>query len=175
MTAPWRKAASFAARAHHGQMRDDGRTPYFAHAARVAMTVAEVFRCHDPVALAAAMLHDTIEDTPTDFDDIEEHFGAETAACVAALTKNMTLREGAREEDYERRLAAGPWQARLVKLADVLDNLSDALDAGHSGPRLAKTLRKCRTALDLAAADAHRPEIAAAIDAVRSAVRRAGG
>ena len=57
----WQQAASFAARAHHGQMRRDGKTPYVAHPLRVAMTVRHVFGCEDEVCLAAAMLHGLIQ------------------------------------------------------------------------------------------------------------------
>ena len=78
----WQRAASFAARAHAGQVRKDGVTPYFAHPVRVAMIVREVFGCDDEVALAAAFLHDTIEDTRTDYDDLLGAFGPRVADCV---------------------------------------------------------------------------------------------
>ncbi|MCA9299128.1 MAG: bifunctional (p)ppGpp synthetase/guanosine-3',5'-bis(diphosphate) 3'-pyrophosphohydrolase, partial [Phycisphaerales bacterium] len=87
----FQRAASFAARRHRHQLRKDGHTPYVAHVYRVAMTVRHVFGCDDLATLAAAVLHDTIEDTDTDFDDIEEAFGTEVALLVAALTKNMLL------------------------------------------------------------------------------------
>ncbi len=87
----FQEAAAFAARAHRHQLRKDGRTPYVSHVVRVALTVTQVFWCDDPVVLAAALLHDTIEDTTTDYDDLAERFGKEVADCVAALTKNMTL------------------------------------------------------------------------------------
>src|SRR5712671_6096092 len=121
----WQQAASFAARAHLNQVRKDGSTPYFSHPARVAMTVAHVFGCEDEVVIAAAFLHDTIEDTQTDYDDIEEHFGKPVADCVAALTKNMILPESRREKDYYERLRRADWRARLVKLGDAYDNYCD--------------------------------------------------
>ncbi len=128
----WRRAAAYAARMHHHHARKDGRTPYFAHPARVAMTVRDTFGCDDPAALAAAFLHDTIEDTPADYDDIHDRFGRDVADLVAALSKNMLLPEPEREADYDRRLAAADWRARLVKLADVLDNAED-LDTRPDG------------------------------------------
>lgn len=162
----WQRAASFAARAHAGAVRKDGRTPYVAHPFRVAMTVRHVFGCGDEVAIAAALLHDTIEDTTTDYDDIEEHFGGEVAGCVAALSKNMILREDEREADYDARLAAGPWQARLVKLADVYDN---TIDRTPKNPQTESRLRNRRErALKLAACDADRPEVARAMACVRA-------
>ncbi|MEL6498892.1 MAG: HD domain-containing protein [Planctomycetota bacterium] len=121
----WRRAAAFAARMHASHARKDGRTPYFSHPARVAMTVRDTFGLDDADAIAAAFLHDTIEDTPADYDDIADRFGPAVAGLVAALTKNMLLPEAEREADYDARLARADWRARLVKLADVLDNSED--------------------------------------------------
>ena len=109
----WQQAASFAAERHQHHTRKDGRTPYVAHVYRVAMTVRDLFGCDDGEAIAAALLHDTIEDTPTDFDDIEGRFGTTVAEIVAALTKNMLLREDEREADYDARLVQADWRARL--------------------------------------------------------------
>lgn len=122
----WQQAAAFAAAAHQHAVRRDGRTPYFAHPARVAMTVACLFNCHDPETLAIALLHDTIEDTGTDYDDVFERFGETIARGVACLTKDMRLPEDERERAYDEQLRTGPWQAQLVKLADVFDNYLDA-------------------------------------------------
>jgi len=148
----WQRAASLAARAHHHQVRKDGVTPYFSHPARVAMVVSQVFGCTDDVALAVAFLHDTIEDTTVDYDDLSRDFGNPVADCVASLTKNMAMQEEAREREYDLRLAAADWRARLVKLADQYDNYSDAASLGAAGR--AKTELKCRRAMALAAADA---------------------
>jgi guanosine-3',5'-bis(diphosphate) 3'-pyrophosphohydrolase len=101
----WPKAASFAARYHQNQMRKDGKTPYIAHPFRVAMTVRDVFGVDDPVALAAALLHDVIEDTTADYDDLDREFGSEVARVVASLTKDMRLPEKEREAAYDRQLA----------------------------------------------------------------------
>src|SRR5687768_1806066 len=121
----WQQAASFAARAHAGQLRKDGRTPYVAHPVRVALTVRHVFGIDDETALVAALLHDVIEDTKTDYDDLAEEFGRDAADAVAALTKDGRLPEPEREAAYDRQLSAASWQARLVKLADVYDNFCD--------------------------------------------------
>jgi len=166
----WQQAISFAARAHRGHVRRDGVTPYAAHPFRVAMAVLAVFECRDEVALVAAVLHDTIEDTPTDFDDIESAFGTEVAEVVAALTKNMLLREADRELDYDRRLAAAPWQARLVKLGDTYDNLADAHwpGSGNGAKRRQRAIDRARRTIELARPDADvHPEIARAIDTLQ--------
>lgn len=167
----WRSAIDFAARAHAGHTRRDGRTPYVAHVVRVAMIVREVFGCDDPETIAAAYLHDTIEDTPTDRDDIERRFGAVVAGAVAALTKNMILPEAEREPEYDARLAAADWRARLVKLADVYDNGLDTLAESESGKRRTKMVAKIDRALTLAEADLtgeHAETMSRAIDVVRS-------
>jgi guanosine-3',5'-bis(diphosphate) 3'-pyrophosphohydrolase len=119
-------AISFAARAHHGQIRKDGKTPYVSHVFRVCFILRDVFEIDDRQALTAAALHDTVEDTTTDFDDIEEAFGKEVASWVAALSKDKRLEQDAREAAYERTLADAPWQVQVCKLADVLDNAIDA-------------------------------------------------
>ncbi|MBX3402475.1 MAG: bifunctional (p)ppGpp synthetase/guanosine-3',5'-bis(diphosphate) 3'-pyrophosphohydrolase [Phycisphaeraceae bacterium] len=147
----WQRAASFAAAAHRHQTRRDGVTPYAAHAFRVALTVRHVFNCDDPVCLAAALLHDVIEDTGVDYDEIMDRFGPAVADCVAALTKNMALPEAQREAEYDAQLANADWRARLVKLADQYDNLCDLL--GTDAAFRARAVERARRALALAERD----------------------
>lgn len=120
------EASSFAARAHDGQYRKDGETPYAAHPFRVCLIVRDVFGFNDPRMLLAALLHDTIEDTTTDFDDLEKQFGSEVASWVAYLTKDKRLADDERETAYIDGLLQAPWQVQVCKLADVYDNLSDS-------------------------------------------------
>lgn len=120
----WQDASAFSTRAHRHQARNDG-TPYASHPARVAMTIAVVFSFDDPEILAAAFLHDTIEDCDVDYDDLLELFGRNVADYVAAMSKDMRLEEPMREVAYDKQLADGPWQGRLIKLADVYDNYTD--------------------------------------------------
>lgn len=159
----WQLAASYAARAHNHQYRKDKKTPYVAHPFRVAMVLRDIFGCDDEVTIAAALLHDTIEDTRTDFDAIHKRFGLDVARCVACMTKNMLLIEEERESDYDRRLAEGPWQARLIKLADVYDN---AMDLPRPGMRR-KCIARCERALALTEGDRERAFFSAARAAVR--------
>lgn len=168
LTPLWQKAASFAARAHAAQIRKDGKTPYVAHVFRVAMTVRDVFGCDDPVAICTALLHDTIEDTATDYDDIESRFGEPVAVCVAAVTKNMLLREDIREADYDARLANAPWQARMVKLADVYDNACDL----HPTMRVTKNIERCERALARTVRDDAHPAFPGARHAVEGMLAR---
>ncbi|MCA9275978.1 MAG: HD domain-containing protein [Phycisphaerales bacterium] len=159
----WQLAASYAARAHNHQYRKDKKTPFVAHPFRVAMVLRDIFGCDDEVAICTALLHDTIEDTRTDFDDINKRFGRSVAQCVACMTKNMLLIEPEREKDYDKRLAEGPWQARIVKLADVYDN---GMDLPRPGLRR-KCLLRCERALALSEADTDHEAFIAARAAVR--------
>jgi len=120
------RAISFAARFHEGQVRKDGKTPYVAHPARVLAVLTNVFGVKDPEVLAAGVLHDTIEDTLADCDDLIEKFGERVAGFVAILTKDKRLPEEERERTYFEALAAAPLEVKLCKLADTYDNLDDS-------------------------------------------------
>ena len=146
MTELLQNAIAFATRAHAGQLRKDGITPYISHPLRVAFTVAELFQCHDQHVLSAAVLHDTIEDTTKDFDDLVDAFGSEVAKIVAALTKDSRLPEREREEQYFNKLKEANWKVRLVKLADAYDNLCDSKTSAEP----TKATKKAKLALGLA-------------------------
>jgi HD domain len=130
-------AISFSARAHQNQFRKDGSTPYHAHPMRVAAITAS-WGVEDESALIAAILHDTIEDTTTDYDDIESAFGEEAARMTALLTKNSCLPEAKREASYYKILSASDWRVRVIKLADGYDNLLDSKYAKVPVTALAK-------------------------------------
>jgi (p)ppGpp synthase/HD superfamily hydrolase len=138
----WLDAIALAARAHHGQLRKDRRTPYVSHVFRVCLIVRDLFGCNDAGTLIAAVLHDTIEDTTTDYDDLAEAFGTEVANWVAALTKNKSLPHDEREAAYGQVLAKAPWQVQLCKLADIYDNLTDSGHLTAAGQQ--KTLGNAR-------------------------------
>jgi guanosine-3',5'-bis(diphosphate) 3'-pyrophosphohydrolase len=143
---PLLEAMSFAARAHDGQIRKDGKTPYVSHAFRVCLIVRHVFGIDDSAMLTAAVLHDTIEDTTTDFDDLETRFGAEVAQWVACLSKDKRLQDDEREAQYRAGLATAVWQVKACKLADIFDNL---LDCRHlSADHRRRTVKRCRLYLD---------------------------
>lgn len=157
------KAISYAARRHRGQTRKDGVTPYAAHPMRVMLSVLREFGEADPETLAAAVLHDTIEDTSTDFDAVAEEFGAKVAGYVALLTKDKRLPEEEREDRYFEGLAGAPRPVRLCKIADTLDNLRDA--AGPGGGNREKTLGKARRLLTIFGGD---PSLERALGVLRA-------
>jgi guanosine-3',5'-bis(diphosphate) 3'-pyrophosphohydrolase len=140
------EAVAFAARAHQGQRRKDGATPYVSHVFRVCLVLRHVFGIDDRQALMAAALHDTVEDTNTDFDDLEANFGKEVASWVAVLSKDKRAPEEQREQAYAGALARAPWQVKVCKLADVYDNVMDSL---HSEPQQrAHVLKRAHYYLD---------------------------
>lgn len=169
------EAAAFAARAHQHQLRKDGKTPYVSHVFRVCLVVRHVFGFDEPDMLAAALLHDTIEDTATDCDDIVERFGPVVAGWVAALTKDMRLPHEEREAEYVAALASAPWQVKVCKMGDIYDNLNDS--ASISAAHQRRTCEKSRTYLD--AVSAGLPEKAQAafalVEAKLAAVEAAAG
>lgn len=120
------RAISFAARKHVGQVRNDGCTPYAAHTTRVMTIAAAHFGIDDAEVLAAAALHDTIEDCDCDYDELAEEFGERVARIVATLSKDKRLVEDERERVYFAALAAAPIEVKLCKLADLFDNLLDS-------------------------------------------------
>lgn len=137
------KAASFAVKCHQNQLRRDGVTPYIAHPFRVVLILQHLFHCDDPVVLAAGLLHDAIEDTPTDYDEVAEHTNHEVAQLVSSLSKDMRGPRAALDELYEKRLMDASWQARLIKMADIYDNLCDSIASGlpvDVGQKVARAL-----------------------------------
>lgn len=141
------RAISYAGRRHGRQMRKDGATPYFAHPCRVLFILTHVFKVTDPEVLAAGVLHDTVEDTTTDFDDIAEHFGTRVAGFVSTLSKDKRLPEEVREKAFFSALAAAPLEVKLCKMADTLDNVCDV--GGLTPAHGEKTRKKARHVLEI--------------------------
>lgn len=158
----WQRASDLAARRHQHQLRDNDLTPYIAHPMRVAITLSAVFGVQDERILAAAILHDLIEDTPVDHDEIVQHFDAEIAEWVSAMSKDMRLKHDVREAAYDEQLAAAAWPARLIKLGDVFDNLSDA-----TGDKIASGIKKAHRAIGLAGEE---PELQVAVQHLKERV-----
>jgi hypothetical protein len=107
------RAAALARYAHRGQVDKAGK-PYWTHPARVAQRVA----VRRPELVAAAWLHDVVEDTDVTLEEIESMFGPQVAQWVDALTH----RPGEDRVDYLARVShAGPGPV-AIKRADIADN-----------------------------------------------------
>lgn len=113
-------AKEFATRRHGNARRRHGLAIHHVHEVVGNLKQACV---QDTKTLCTAWLHDTIEDTNTDYDDIKDRFGADVADCVAALSKDKRLARRQRDTTYEAQLRVAPWRAKVVKLADILANL----------------------------------------------------
>jgi guanosine-3',5'-bis(diphosphate) 3'-pyrophosphohydrolase len=115
-----RYALAFARARHGRQMRRGSDTPYWVHLVRVAMELSR-WGESSPEVLQAALLHDTVEDTPTSIAEIRAGFGDEVAGLVDWLTCPDAQCELAGY--YERLAVQAPLRAQLIKLADRTDNL----------------------------------------------------
>ncbi|PAV81645.1 hypothetical protein WR25_17486 isoform A [Diploscapter pachys] len=120
------KATDFAARRHRFQKRKDpAQTPYINHPIGVAFILTNEAKVFDSAVIAAAMLHDTVEDTKTTFDEIKEHFGQEIHDIVKECTDDKSLPKQTRKQLQIEHAAGHSHKAKLVKLADKLYNLRD--------------------------------------------------
>jgi guanosine-3',5'-bis(diphosphate) 3'-pyrophosphohydrolase len=137
------KAEAFAKKKHKHHIRKDGKTEYWHHLAQVVRNV-KAMGISDEDVLCAAWLHDTIEDTATDYDDIEEAFGSEVAQMVVAVTKDKRLPENERESAYISQLEAASWKAQVVKLGDIWANLEDLPSGYEPEMRIEEVDKKLR-------------------------------
>ena len=123
----YKKALAFAAAKHEGQMLPGTRLPYLVHVTSVAMEVTVAgMNTYDfklPFAVSVALLHDTLEDTSTSYNELEDAFGSETAESVLALTKLPTLPKEERIKDSVKRIKTLSKEVWAVKLADRITNL----------------------------------------------------
>ena len=101
--------------------------PYVVHLSNVAMEVIIASFHSDPFnldfAVQVALLHDTLEDTSTDFGELENKFGTEIATAVSALTKNKELPKEQQMMDCLTRIKKLQTEVWAVKLADRITNL----------------------------------------------------
>ena len=127
-----KKAIQFAARKHHGHMRMETEPlPYVTHLFSVALLVAEDGADDDVVA--AALLHDTIEDTGTTREEIAENFNERVATLVESVSE---MREEGKIIDWKERktkylvnLEKASNDAVLISLADKIDNIESKLES----------------------------------------------
>ncbi|MBA3343437.1 MAG: HD domain-containing protein [Gemmatimonadaceae bacterium] len=120
------RAAEFAAHRHRKQRRKGrSKRPYIGHCIEVARLVAEVGGVVDANVLAAALLHDTVEDTKTSRDEIRQEFGAAVDELVQEVTDDKSLDKEERKElqvTHAPHLSPG---AKVIKLADKISNVQE--------------------------------------------------
>jgi GTP diphosphokinase / guanosine-3',5'-bis(diphosphate) 3'-diphosphatase len=148
------RAFRFAAAAHEGQQRRSGEA-FIRHPWGAAKILAELRQ--DEQTIAAALLHDVVEDTETEIDEVRTEFGDEIAQLVEGVTKltriHFQSREQAEAENYRKMIAAmvGDERVILIKLADRLHNMRTIEYLGKQ-----KQLQKARETLEVYAPLAHR-------------------
>jgi GTP diphosphokinase / guanosine-3',5'-bis(diphosphate) 3'-diphosphatase len=141
------KAAQFAARKHKDQRRKDAASsPYINHPLSLANILREEGEVDDVRVIVAALLHDTIEDTETDYDEIRGQFGDEVAEMVAEVTDTKWLKKTSRKRLQISKAARASSGAKLVKLADKISNLRDIV----ASPPSAWSLERKRDYFDWA-------------------------
>src|ERR687887_1230586 len=148
------RAFRFAAHAHEGQQRRSGED-FVLHPWGAAKICAQLRL--DDETIAAALLHDVVEDTDAEIDDVREEFGDEVAKLVEGVTKltrvHFQSREQAEAENYRKLIMAMAEDARviLIKLADRLHNLREIEYLGKQ-----KQMQKAKETLEVYAPLAHR-------------------
>lgn len=123
---PLLKAVSFAAHKHRNQRRKDASgTPYINHPLMVIRLMSEVGGLQYMDALIAGVLHDTVEDTDTTPEEIEDLFGANARSLVSEVTDDKALEKNVRKQ---RQIVNAPNlspNAKVIKLADKTANVTD--------------------------------------------------
>src|SRR3954449_11014648 len=148
------RAFRYAAAAHEGQQRRSGE-PFILHPVGVAKICAELRL--DEATLASALLHDVVEDTERDSDELRSEFGDEIARLVEGVTKLTRIqfqsREQAEAENYRKMVVAMSEDVRviLIKLADRLHNMRTIEYLGKQ-----KQIQKAKETLEVYAPLAHR-------------------
>jgi GTP diphosphokinase / guanosine-3',5'-bis(diphosphate) 3'-diphosphatase len=128
------RATAFAARKHSEQRRlDASASPYINHPIALAKILAEEGGVTDPRVIAAALLHDTIEDTETTFRELRGEFGDAITGMVAEVTDTKWLGKATRKKLQVARAPRASKGAKLVKLADKIANLRDMLARPPAG------------------------------------------
>lgn len=128
MTPKLHEALTFATQAHGTQTRKYDGSPYIVHPIEVMMIVLRHVQSPSEDMLAAALLHDVVEDTEVTLEDIEAKFGAFTANLVDVLTDRYTheaypeKNRRWRKEQEAIRLGNAPARAQTIKYADMISN-----------------------------------------------------
>jgi guanosine-3',5'-bis(diphosphate) 3'-pyrophosphohydrolase len=121
-------AARFAAEKHADQKRKGAAAePYVNHLIEVAQLIAGSGEILDTNLVMAGLLHDTIEDTGTTAEELEQEFGSDIAALVVEVTDDRSLPKDMRKELQVRNAPHKSARAQVIKLADKISNLRSIL------------------------------------------------
>lgn len=119
-------ALKFAAHQHRcGKRKGKDAIPYINHPIDVAELLWKEAKVRDPVTIAGALLHDTIEDTDTSYDKIKDLFGKDVADLVAEVTDDKRLPKAERKRLQVVNAPHKSLRASQLKLADKISNIRD--------------------------------------------------
>ena len=128
------KATFFAARKHQNQRRKGvDAAPYINHPLAVAYVLAVEAGIKDETIIIAALLHDTVEDTDTTFEELEELFGDELRQIVGEVTDDKSLEKGKRKDLQIQHAPTLSPAAKQIKIADKICNIRDITNAPPTG------------------------------------------
>lgn len=128
------QALTFAAGKHRDQRRKDVcASPYINHPIQLVDVLCNEAGVEDVNVLTAAILHDTIEDTETTADELEQHFGQQICNIVLEVSDDSSLCKADRKQEQINHAATLSDEAKLVKLADKICNLRDVADNPPAG------------------------------------------
>ncbi len=128
------KALSFAALKHRDHRRKDVvASPYINHPIDLINVLVNEGNVTDSDVIVAAILHDTVEDTDTSFEELEAAFSQPIADIVRELTDDKRLRKEKRKQQQIDKAAHASDQAKHVKLADKICNIRDMCAAPPAG------------------------------------------
>jgi guanosine-3',5'-bis(diphosphate) 3'-pyrophosphohydrolase len=128
------EAITFAAAKHRNQRRKDAEaSPYINHPLQLAHVLATEGGVTDLKTLMAAVLHDTVEDTETTYDELVDRFGKKVADVVMEVTDDKSLSKVERKAHQVEHAPHMSKRAALVKLADKTCNLRDVANNPPKG------------------------------------------
>lgn len=141
------QALHFAAERHTGQTRKgEAGEPYINHLSEVAALLAQATGGADPNLVAAGLLHDVVEDTPTPRAEVARLFGEDIAALVSEVTDDKSLPKAERKRLQVEHAPGKSTRAKMIKLADKTSNLR----AIAASPPADWSLERCTQYIDWA-------------------------
>ena len=119
------KALRFAIVAHKEQLRKSDNSPYVAHPIMVGMLLAEYG--FDEAVIAAAFVHDVLEDTDMTREQLSEELGEDIATIVTSVSEDMSKEWEVRKEAYAKSVAEADEATRAVSIADKIHNAESVI------------------------------------------------
>lgn len=154
------RAAYFAGEKHKDQRRSDKEeTPYINHPLELASILVDEGYVKDVDVICAALLHDTIEDTDTTYEELESIFGSVVTNIVREVSNDMTLSSTERRIREAAKIPVLSNPAKLVKLADKIANIRDI----STMPPVGWTLEKKEAYFDFSLSIAERAKDASQV------------